>query len=80
MASALFYYSSSPNIKDIGLSFRVGDDREGPTNLGTVRTPEGRCIVFSNEYQHKVAGIENSSTTPAVRKILAFFGTVVSEL
>eukprot|EP01097_Dermamoeba_algensis_P011482 TRINITY_DN8906_c0_g1_i1.p1 TRINITY_DN8906_c0_g1~~TRINITY_DN8906_c0_g1_i1.p1 ORF type:complete len:513 (+),score=136.73 TRINITY_DN8906_c0_g1_i1:65-1603(+) len=42
--------------------------------LGSVVTQQGRCLVFPNIYQHKVAPFElRDGTKPGHRKILVFF-------
>jgi hypothetical protein len=38
-----------------------------------VDTPAGRCLVFTNEMQHKVKSMTNESEKVGVRKILCFF-------
>jgi len=86
IASGIYYYSTSPNIKGSSLAFR--EQREDSLsqresthnasfarNLGRVRTLMGRSLVFTNELQHKVKRVENdeNSTEIAMRKILCFF-------
>jgi hypothetical protein len=51
----------------------VIDDRGRCVNRDQVDTPEGRCLAFTNELQHRVKGVINNSNEPAVRKILCFF-------
>jgi hypothetical protein len=41
--------------------------------MGTVPTPEGRVLVFPNNYQHCVAPITNTGKEVGLRKILCFF-------
>ena len=76
LVSALYYYSSSPHIEDLGLSFRTERESiEDYKDIGSIKTIEGRAIIFSNQYQHKVALLSNLSETEiAHRKILCFFG------
>lgn len=38
-----------------------------------VDTPAGRCLAFSNEFQHKVKAMKNTSDKVGTRKILCFF-------
>eukprot|EP01025_Chloroclados_australasicus_P046513 TRINITY_DN5129_c1_g1_i4.p1 TRINITY_DN5129_c1_g1~~TRINITY_DN5129_c1_g1_i4.p1 ORF type:complete len:314 (+),score=33.23 TRINITY_DN5129_c1_g1_i4:268-1209(+) len=43
-------------------------------DLGTVQTGKRKCVVFPNNYQHKLVGLENSSDTEvAYRKMICFF-------
>ena len=86
LVSALYYYSSSEHLKDSGLAFRAdagytddygpGSERswERSIDLGTIRTNQGRAIIFSNEFQHKVTRLLSTSKSKvATRKILCFF-------
>ena len=41
--------------------------------LGSIKTPNGRCVVFPNDHHHKVIRLSNKTNTPAVRKIACFF-------
>jgi hypothetical protein len=85
VASGIYYYSTTPNLPDTCLAFRDQRhnsmaDRERSyntsfnINLGKVDTPAGRCLAFTNSFQHRVKGVENkSSSETGVRKILCFF-------
>ncbi|KAL3691664.1 hypothetical protein R1sor_005315 [Riccia sorocarpa] len=75
-------YKDYPSIAEYHWSMqeRMGDqfpNLHGLTmnvHLGTVPTVEDRLIVFSNDLQHKVSRIENTSQDQVgTRKILVFF-------
>jgi len=84
IGSGIFYYSTTSNVKGNSLAFRDKRDndrldrertqnRRFYKNLGRVRTLPGRCLVFTNDLQHKVKKLSNPSNFLAVRKILCFF-------
>jgi len=84
IASCIYYYSTSPNVLGNQLAFRELRDNSAHErgrsqnlnfhqNLGHVETPKGRCLVFTNDLQHKVKRLWNSSEEIGARKILCFF-------
>ena len=58
----------------IFLRYRVENGDEKNKWRGEVSTPEGRCIVFPNDLQHRAAPFQLvDDTKPGVRKMLVFF-------
>lgn len=61
---------------DRGVREIYGMENEDPLNqvLGSLIAEQGRCVVFPNVYQHRVAPFELvDKTKPGFRKILVFF-------
>jgi hypothetical protein len=74
VATGIYYYSTSPCLRDDKLEFRVASKGVEATPIGAVQTSEGRCLVFKNYVQHRVSGIVNKSKdSVGTRKILTFF-------
>ncbi|GGK40354.1 DUF4246 domain-containing protein [Nocardia camponoti] len=66
-----YQQSDTNGVRDI---FGLNDEDPLNQELGSVRTPEGRCIAFPNIYQHRVAPFRLADEArPGHRKILAFF-------
>eukprot|EP00755_Sulcionema_specki_P030555 Sspe_Gene.1976::Locus_669_Transcript_1_1_Confidence_1.000_Length_2220::g.1976::m.1976 len=58
----------------IYLRYRAENGDQKNSWLGEVSTPEGRCIVFPNDLQHRAQPFQLvDHTKPGVRKMLVFF-------
>ncbi|KAG8901221.1 hypothetical protein FRB99_005476 [Tulasnella sp. 403] len=74
--SAHFFFEPYEQDDDQGVLMTWGMQRykERNQNLGSVLTPENRCIAFPNLYQHRVSPFKLvDPTKPGHRKIIALF-------
>jgi hypothetical protein len=80
IASVIYYYQNSDCLEDSGLAFRAEtpyNEDYGPRgrrswakskNLGTIRTPQGRVIVFTNDVIFFLTDIEVATSSNFVEK------------